>query len=184
MSTAGKVLVVLILLASFAWLALASGVDQLSRNGNEALAKAAAALAKAQEDLEQSQADMIRFKDQTTVAQEAGDQRLAVLNSRRLDVDRASTSLKDVANKLQHQLETVQATIKEAEQSRQQRLAEKEEEVKAKADAEAEVESLMAKNTELTTRLNALRKEFKDVFSSNVGMVASSAPSTDPSPKR
>jgi uncharacterized phage infection (PIP) family protein YhgE len=184
MSTAGKVLVVLILLASFAWIALAAGVDQLSRNGNAALAKAAADLQKAEENLAQSQADMIRLKDQTTVAQEAGDQRLTVLSSQRLDVDRTSSALKDFLNKLQHQHETVQATIKVAEQSKLQRTTEKENEVKAKADAEAEVESLMAKSTELTNRLNALREEFKNLFSSNVDMVASSRSKSDSTPNR
>lgn len=184
MSTAGKVLVALILLASLAWIVLAAGVDQLSRNGNAALAKAAVDLQKVQDNLAQSQADMVRFKDQTTVVQEAGDQRLAVLSSRKLDVDRASSSLKDYLNKLQHQLETVQATIQAGEQARQQRLAEKANEEKAKADAEAEVESLMAKSTELTNRLNALRKEFKDVFSSNVDMVASARSKSDSSPNR
>ena len=184
MSTAGKVLVALILLASFAWIVLAAGVDQLNRNGNAALVKAAADLAKAQESLAESQAAMVQLKDQTTVVQEAGDQRLAVLNSQRLDVDRASSSLKDYLNKLQHQLDTVQATIKEADQAKLQRSTEKDNEAKAKADAEAEVESLMAKNTELTNRLNALRKEFKDVFSSNVDMVASARSKSDSTPNR
>ncbi|MDR3622177.1 MAG: hypothetical protein P4L85_22700 [Paludisphaera borealis] len=174
MSTAGKVLVVLILLASFAWIALAAGVDQLSRNGNAALAKAADDFAKAQEALAQAKTDMIRLKDQTTVRQEAGDQQIAVLLSRQNDAERASSSLKDVVNALQYQLETAQATIKEAEQSRQQRSTEKEEEIKALADTRAEVESLMAKNTELTARLESLRTEFKKTFESNVDMVASS----------
>ena len=35
MSTAGKVLVVLILLASLVWMMLTAGVDQLNRNGNQ-----------------------------------------------------------------------------------------------------------------------------------------------------
>lgn len=184
MSTAGKVLVALILLASLGWIVLAAGVDQLSRNGNAALAKAAADLVKAQENLAQSRADMIRFKDETTVAQEAGDQRLAVLSSQKLDVDRASTSLKDFLNKLQHQLDTLAGTIKEAEQAKQQRSTEKDNEEKAKADAIAEVESLKAKNTELTNRLQELRKQFKDVFSSNVDMVASANSKADSSPNR
>jgi hypothetical protein len=173
MSTAGKVLVVLILLASLAWIILAAGVDQLSRNGNAALAKAAANLAKAEEDLAQSRSDMVRLKDQTTVLQEAGDQRLAVLLSRQNDAERASSTIKDVLSSLQYQLETVQATIKEGEQSRNQRLAEKEQEIKDLADARAEVEGLIARDAELTTRLEALRKEFKDTFEKNVEMVAS-----------
>jgi chromosome segregation ATPase len=118
---------------------------------------------------------MIQFKDQTTVVQEAGDQRLAAILSRQNDVERAASSLRDTANRLQYQVETVKATIKEAEQARDQRLAEKQQEEKALDDARAEVEGLMAKNTELTNRLDSLRKEFKDTFEKNVGMVASSA---------
>jgi hypothetical protein len=173
MSTAGKVLVVLILVASLAWIVLAAGADQLSRNGNAALAKAADALAKAEESLAQSRADMVRLKDQTTVLQEAGDHRLAVLLSRQNDAERASSTLKDVVNSLQYQLETVEATIEEAKQSREQRLAEKEQEIKDLADARAEVESLIARDAELTERLETLRKEFKDTFEKNVEMVAS-----------
>ena len=173
MSTAGKVLVALILVASLAWIVLAAGVDQLSRNGNAALAKAAENLVKAEEGLAQSRADMVRFKDQTTVFQEAGDQHLAVLLSRQNDAERASSTIKDVLSGLQYQFETVQATIKEGEQSRDQRLAEKEQEIKDLADARAEVESLIARHAELTTRLEALRKEFKDTFDKNVEMVAS-----------
>jgi len=174
MSTAGKVLVVLILLASLAWIVLASGADQLSRNGNAALAKAAADLAKAEEDLAQSQTDMVRLKDQTTVLQESGDQRLAVLLSHQNDAERASSSIKDVLGGLQYQLETVQTTIKEAEQSRDQRLAEREQETKALADARAEVESLIARDGELTSRLKELRDQFQKTFEKNVEMVASS----------
>ena len=37
MSTAGKVLVVLIMLASLVWMVLMAGVTQLNRNGNQAL---------------------------------------------------------------------------------------------------------------------------------------------------
>jgi chromosome segregation ATPase len=174
MSTAGKVLVVLILLASLAWIVLAAGVDQLSRNGNAALAKAAADLAKAEEDLAQSRFDMVHFKDQTTVLQESGDQRLAVLLSRQADAERASSSIKDTLNSLQYQFETVQETTKSAEQDLQERLAEKEQETKAVADARAEVEGLIAKDAELTARLKKLREDFQKTFANNVEMVASS----------
>jgi chromosome segregation ATPase len=174
MSTAGKVLCVLILLASLAWVVLGAGVDQLSRNGNAALDKAAKDYAKAQDALAQAKADMVQFKDQTTVVQEAGDQQLAVLLSRKNDVERASSTIKDVLNKIQFQLETAQATIKHAETARERRLAEKADETKALADLRAEVDGLMARDAELAERLDLLRKEFKDVFSSNVEMVASS----------
>ena len=40
MSTAGKVLVVLILLSWLVWVLLTAGVDQLNRNGNQAVDRA------------------------------------------------------------------------------------------------------------------------------------------------
>ena len=78
MSTAGKVLSVLILLSSLVWMILTAGVTQLNRNGNEALKKLT-------ERVNQLQADpnithqVVTAKDAITVLQERMDMELAVL---------------------------------------------------------------------------------------------------------
>ena len=66
MSTAGKVLVVLIMLASLVWMLLTAGVDQLNRNGNQALIALTEKVDKLQADLKNTQDAIVRGKDQTT----------------------------------------------------------------------------------------------------------------------
>ena len=75
MSTAGKVLVVLILLASLVWMLLTAGVDQLNRNGNQALTALTEKVAKLQDDVKNTQDDVVRVKDQTHVLQETDGSR-------------------------------------------------------------------------------------------------------------
>ena len=55
MSTAGKVLVVVIMLASLVWIILTAGVTQLNRNGNKALIDLTQKVAKLQEDVKTTQ---------------------------------------------------------------------------------------------------------------------------------
>ncbi len=174
MSTAGKVLVALILLSSLVWVTVAAGVAQLNRNGNAAMAKLADDYVKTQEGLTKAQEDIVKVKDQTTVFQEGVDVQLAVIRSRLYTVEGDSSRLKELVNRFQYQLDTVQNTVKAAEQLREQRTAEKHDEEKALADSRGEVQELMAKSQELTARLESLRKEFKSTFDSNVGMVAHS----------
>ena len=59
MSTAGKVLVVLIMLASLVWMLLMAGVTQLNRNGNQALIELTDKVAKLQEDVKTTQAEIV-----------------------------------------------------------------------------------------------------------------------------
>ena len=63
MSTAGKVLVVFVMLFAVAWMLLAGGVAQLNRNGNQALQKLSDDLEKAQEDLKTAKHDVIVLAD-------------------------------------------------------------------------------------------------------------------------
>ena len=173
MSTAGKVLLGLILLASLAWTALAAGVAQLNRNGNAALAQLANEYNAAQENLAKARVDIVKIKDATTVFQESVDAQLTTIRARLYDVEGNNSRLTELANRVQYQLDTMQNTVKDGERLRDQRIAEKQDEEKALADARAEVQELMAESDQLTNRLDSLRQEFKKTFESNVDMVAS-----------
>src|SRR5271157_2238412 len=91
MSTAGKVLVVLFLLASLVWVLLTAGVDQLNRNGNQALIVLTEKVAKLQDDVKKTQDDIVHVKDQTHVYQQTMDRELAVINARQNDVQRVAS---------------------------------------------------------------------------------------------
>jgi len=175
MSTAGKVLVVLILLAALGWIFLAAGVAQLNRNGNETLAKLQADLENAEKGLRQAQVDLMTLKDDTARFQANMDTQVAVIRTRLNTLEAGNSRLKAVLNNTQAQLQTVETTVADARHDLEVRKQEKADETRLLADARAEVQELIAKDAELTERLGSLRDEFKRQFQENVEKLASAA---------
>jgi len=171
MSTAGKVLVVLIMLASLVWMALMAGVTQLNRNGNQALNSLDDKVVQLTDDVQTTRAKIVEIKDQTSVLQEQMDKDLTVIRSRQLDVERVNSNIKEILARVQYQLATLGETVKNAEGAAKQRADEKVAEQKALADAKADVESLKGQNQELTNRLTGLRNEFKATLKTNASLV-------------
>jgi chromosome segregation ATPase len=167
MYTAGKVLVVLILLFSLIWVVLTAGVTQMNRNGNQALINLTNKLADLEEKLRDTQHEIAVTKDQTSSLQEQMDTELAVINARQNDAQRNSSSIRELLSGIQYELATVQATVQSAEQERKERYKEKDAETKALAQARDEVKALKAKDEELRTRLGELREKFKLTFKKN-----------------
>lgn len=174
MSTAGKVLSVLILLVSVGWIFLAAGVAQLNRNGNERLAKLAADLEKAEADLSKAHLDLMKAKDDARNLQSGMETQMAVIRARMGDVEAANSRLKSILNDLQGQLANMEATVAQAGHDLEVRKQEKESETKLLADARAEVMRLRGVDGDLTQRLASLRQEFKDKFEQNANAIASS----------
>ena len=171
MSTAGKVLVVLIMLASLVWMLLTAGVTQLNRNGNQALIELTNKVSKLQEDVKSTQDEIVGVKNQTTVLQEQMDRDLEVIQARQSDVQRATSSVREILSRVQYELANVQQTVQEAEQERTHRAEEKAAEEKGLADARQEVVSLKAKDRELTDRLVNLRSQFTTTRKANLDLV-------------
>jgi chromosome segregation ATPase len=168
MSTAGKVLVVLVMLTTLAWMILAAGVSQLNVNGNKRLQDIADQLANLQVDVGQAQVDLVAVRDQTASVQESTDREAAVLRSRQTDLEKARSQIRESLARNQYQLEIVQDTIKKAKSALQNRVDEQEGEVQAVAKAKSEVKDLMAKTGELRNQLVALRKEFQTKYHANI----------------
>ncbi len=171
MSTAGKVLVVLFLLASLVWMGLTAGVDQINRNYSQALLALTEKVGKLQDDVKKTQEDMVRVKDQTSVLQETMDRQLAVLNARQNDVQRLASITSEKLSSIQYELATVQVTLHNAEEDRAVRVAELDADKKALNVANAEVKSLKATDENLRTRLANLRDEFKKTLKHNVDVL-------------
>ncbi|WP_165064824.1 hypothetical protein [Paludisphaera rhizosphaerae] len=174
MSTAGKVLSVLILLASLGWIFLGAGVAQLNRGWNEKLAKLADELEKAEVGLLKAQADLILVKDQTANFQKGMDAKVAVIRARMGDVEAANSRLKSILNNMQAQLGTMESTVAQARHDLEVRKQEKETESNLLADSRTEVLRLRGVDDELSKRLADLRDTFKKTFDYNVGSVGGS----------
>jgi chromosome segregation ATPase len=167
MSTAGKALTVLILVATLVWVILAAGVDQLDRNANKALVELRAKVEKLQDDVKETQSLIARTKDETSVMQEEMDRGLAVFFSRQNDVQRNGSTVRELLSRVQYELATVQHTVTSAEKAKTERAAEKVQEQSDLDKVTAEVVALKAKDAELRAQLQSLRDEFKKTYAYN-----------------
>jgi hypothetical protein len=170
MSTAGKVLVVLVMLVSVAWMILGGGVAQLNRNGNEALDKLTTELQKVEEDLASAKVEIRQLRDQTHSTQAHIDRDLNVLRSRQSDEEKARSQISETLSRLRYQLATVEETIKTAQTSLENHNKEHQDEEKAIDDLRTEVKSVKTENTQLMARLQSLRTKFQDTYHQNIEM--------------
>src|SRR5690349_13507045 len=121
MSTAGKVLTALILLASLVWIVLMAGVDQLNRNANDALINLTKKVEELDDDVKAAQAEVVKIKDQTTIVQEQMDHDIAVVRARQTDVERVNTNIREILSRVQIQVATLEKTVKDAERTAKER---------------------------------------------------------------
>jgi chromosome segregation ATPase len=171
MSTAGKVLVVLVMLTTVVWIILAAGVAQLNTNGNKALHDLSEQVAKLQVDLKQNQDDIASFRDETSSIQEKVDRDRTVLEARLARIEKDRSEIVDTLERTRYELTSVQDTIKSAQTAINSRTAERQAEEKALAAARAEVQSLMADTTQLASRLKGLRDTFKSTYMNDVELI-------------
>ncbi len=79
MSTAGKVLAVLVMLISVVWIILSADVDQLNTNANTKLHDLTAQVEKLEADVEKTQDEVVTLKNSTSSLQERLDHEATVL---------------------------------------------------------------------------------------------------------
>jgi len=172
MSTAGKVLVVFIVLATLVWLILMGGVAQLNRNGNQALQKLDQDLEKMQADLEETQRQIATLRDQTTATQEEFDRQITALRDQQAELEKARSQIVETLTRVQYQLAIVEDTIKGARTSLEHRNAEHQGEEKAMTDLRGEVKDLKTRNDQLLARLQTLRGQFQQTYHTNLDMIS------------
>jgi chromosome segregation ATPase len=171
MSTAGKVLIVLIILASLGWIVLTAGVTRLNTNGNQALDTMAKELEKTQAQIEETEHETTALKDETGSTQEKIDHDLTVLRSRVSDLEDAHSQITETLTQLQYQVAVVGEAIVGAKSSLQQRTTERQEEEKALGDLRKEVRDLSVENSQLLAHLQTLRSRFESSYHENVEML-------------
>jgi outer membrane murein-binding lipoprotein Lpp len=172
MSTAGKVLVVLVMTAMVVWIVLTAGVDQLNRNGNEVLHKLVQDTEKLGADLQQTRNDIRKLRDETSLWQERADRQLSMLDAKETEVEKAHSEIQESLSRAQYELAIVQDTIKGAQTSISNRIVERDAEKKAVADLSSEVQTLKTETAQLMDRLKTLRDQFKTTYHANLGMLS------------
>jgi chromosome segregation ATPase len=171
MSTAGKVLVVIIMLVSIACLMLASAVVQINYAGNRMLDQIAKDLAKAQEDLEATRFETIQVRDKTILVQEKIDRDLTTLRAQQADLVRSRSQLVDMLERLKYDLDAENRKIELARAALQTRNSEFDADEKSLDDLRRKVQGLKASTGQQTERLQSLRSQFQQNYRSSREML-------------
>jgi chromosome segregation ATPase len=168
MSTAGKVLAVLVMLMSLVWMILSAGVSQLNTNGNKKLHDLAEQVEKLQDDVEKAQDDIVALKSSASSVQEQLDHEITVLHARQTGHEKDRSQIRESLARWQYELATVQETIDRAKSALQHRIEEQQTGEQVLAKSKSDVKELMDRSGELMTQLMALRNEFQSTYHSNV----------------
>lgn len=171
MSTAGKVLAVLIMLMGVVCLILAGGVARLNQNANQKLEALAADLVKAQENLDSARREIVGLRDQTTLVQEKIDRDLSLLRVRQNDLERTRSQVVATLERVKYDLGTVSFEFESAKTALENRNAEFEAEEKATDELRKKVQVLKATTTEQMNRLKSLREQFQNSYHQSLQML-------------
>jgi hypothetical protein len=150
---------------------LTSGVDQLNRNANQALIALAEKIAKLEDDLKNTQDEIVQVKDQTHVLQEHMDRELGVFHVHQSQVQRLASEVTHYLLHARHELATAQEILQNAEKDRTERSAEAVADQKALDAAKADYQSLKEADGQLRERLASLRAEFKKTHNYSAEML-------------
>ena len=168
MSTAGKVLAVLVLITTLVWMILSAGVAQLNSNGNKRLHDLTQEVEKLQDAIKQTQDDIVSLRAQTSAVEESADREFVVLRAKQSDIEKARSQILDIRARVEYQLAILQDTIEKAKTALQNRSLEQQSEEQVLAQARSEVKDLMDQSGALMSQLGSLRKDFQTIYHTNV----------------
>lgn len=171
MSTAGKVLVVLVLLVLPVWIILVSAVAQLNMEWTRELAKQSKQIETLEADVAKNEHDIAALQDQIALEQLASREQQSVLGGKLADMERAKAETIEAQSAVNVQVAMLQQALAKATLAREEREKEQTSETEGLAAARRSVDELKATNSELMNELNQLRDEFKTLLESNKVLV-------------
>jgi septal ring factor EnvC (AmiA/AmiB activator) len=175
MSTAGKVLSVIVMLALVGWLVLASAVTQLNKEWLQAIDKLDKQIAGTEDERVTGTGGLIgqitdlenkihKIKADTALEQAKTAQAITVLRTELSDMEKAESETKETLARMQFEVANVTAAEKLATEALALRRKEKADTEKAKADEEALVEKYKGEVGQQFAELEKLRGEFKQTL--------------------
>jgi hypothetical protein len=171
MSTAGKVLVVLVTLMLLGWLGLLAMVARLNDNWGELVVKNAEQIAALEKQLGDTTELLAKVKTDIAREQTFRDLRLVELRTDVADREQILTHTIEALERVKNQVKSQQEAEKLAELGKKRRNDEKAETEKAIEAAKAEVQTLTGQNETLLAQLDRLQKDFISTLGENKQMV-------------
>jgi chromosome segregation ATPase len=175
MSTAGKVLIVLVMLVTFVWVVLSAGVSRVNTNANTRVYELSNQVEKLQGQLKDAQDEAASLLTQITQEQENTDRERTVLRAKQADLERVKSQISDTLSGVKYELEIVEGTAKSAQTDLENRTTELAEETKSLEKDRADNQELIASCSKQRDELASLRKEFKSKYHANIESLGKAA---------
>jgi chromosome segregation ATPase len=180
MSTAGKVLIILFVLATLVWTVLASGVAQLNTNANTKLHELVQQVEKLEVDLKQISDDIVAQRNATSTVQDDIIRNSTVLSERQVDLEKARSEISETLSHVQYEVAIAQETVKGAQTALERRNQEFQAETAELTKLRSDVKEMMADCGQLQARLASLRKDFVSTYHTNTEMLRKAGRQDDP----
>jgi hypothetical protein len=176
MSTAGKVLIVLVMLLMPVWILLVSAVAQLNKNGGQAVAALEKQYASLETQLRENKELARKTRDEHNLLTTTSGEETSVLRAKQGGLEAIRSTVLEDQSRKQVALGHMEAALKNAKLDQEHRINEKTQMIQEKSNLEAEVKQLMAVTAELTNQLEKLRNDFKSTYEQNKKRVAIRTP--------
>jgi hypothetical protein len=167
MSTAGKVLIVIVMLMAIAWIALSAGVAQLNRSWAALLDQDKTNIEKLETDRVTLKVDLAATRDQAALQQLMTANEIAVRESEISEKEKARAQALETATRVKIQLEGMEATLKASLADQEQRKTDLTTETEEKDKLSKSVATMDSENKALLAHLTELREKFRNELNAN-----------------
>lgn len=168
MSTAGKVLTVLILLVMIGWLVILAGVIQTNVDWEQKIGEQEKTLASLQDESNTATRSIANLTESTRVEQDVKDRDVREIQGRIAAAERRQSATSESLSRLKIQVADYLVAVQKAETNLATRKAEKVKGEQDLARRRDEIAKAQAVNGELRDQLARLQDEFKRLLADNV----------------
>ena len=182
MSTAGKVLTILVLLVMIGWIVMLSAVTQLNVEWEQRIAKQEATLQDATKKADDNAKLIIDLTESARAEQTNKARDLREVEDRIIAAERRQSTNKERLAAVEFQLASYLSSVEKAQTNNATREAEKAKGIEDLAKKRDEISKLQAANVELRDQLAKLQGEFKAILADNESK-ANAAGQSRPAPK-
>jgi len=184
MSTAGKVLTVMVLLVMIGWIVMLSAVTQLNVNWEERITKQEKTLQETTDRVDAATKSILDLTEATRVEQTSKARDLRDVEDRIIAAERRQSSNKEHLTAVQFQLASYLAAVEKAQTNHATREAEKVKVTDDLAKKRNEIARLQGVNADLRDQLAKLQDEFKQILADNATKTNSAGPARPASVRR
>lgn len=171
MSTAGKVLSVIVILAIVGWIFLFSMITDLNKNWGAQIVKLTKDVEKLEADLPKATEALDTALADATREQVRVNDTLTVFRARLSDLETLDTESRESLDRIKYQLASAQASVKSAKNDLEFRKSEVAQTEKDLATERAKVETLKTAVAGLMSELSDLRNTFISLLAKNKEML-------------